>query len=206
VACERAGLYLAPCRELVAALAALLGRLARGGVVLEVCAGRGELAAALTEAGQGVLATDADPPAGSSVLRMTAGEALRRCRPRVVLGAFVPVDAGVDEAVLSCPSVEHYVLLNARIGGAFGSPALWRRPGWRAEPVAQIARWMITRHDVWLASPATRILTHGEAWLLSHGGGSAAACRDRKSVRASAHRAASGEDAAHLGAAGKPAR
>jgi hypothetical protein len=92
---------------------------------------------------------------------------LQKYRPGLVLGAFVPADAGVDEAVLACPSVRHYVLLGARIGGVFASAALWRDARWRARPLAEISRWMLTRHDVWLDDQQRRILQHGEAWQFS---------------------------------------
>jgi hypothetical protein len=132
--------------------------------VLEVCAGRGELAGALSAAGVPVVAADADPPPGSPVVRATAAAALRRWRPAVVLGCFVPVDAGVDDAVLACPSVRHYVVLGARLGGCLGSPALWQNLHWAAEPLPGISRWMLTRHDVWLGAREKAILRHGEAW------------------------------------------
>ncbi len=109
--CDQSGRYLAPNRQLAASLACLLLELAGKGPVLEVCAGGGELAGALAAAGVPVVAVDANPPPDGPVRRMTADEALRRYRPSVVLGAFVPFDAGVDERVLACPSLRHYVVL-----------------------------------------------------------------------------------------------
>lgn len=162
--CEAADRFLVPTCELIEALARFLRPL--GGPVLEVAAGRGELAEALRDAGVEVLATDADSSPGSPVERRSASDALRHYRPRVVLGSFVPIDAGVDEAVLACPTVEHYVVLGARIGGLFGSPALWRNGGWTAAPAEDVARWMLTRHDVWLGRPGQPLLQHGEAWHL----------------------------------------
>ncbi len=100
---------------------------------------------------------------------MSAPAALCHFRPAVVLGVFVPHDAGVDEAVLACPSVQHYVIVNARIGGAIGSPSLWNTPGWKSKPLDEVRRWMITRHDVWLGHPGQEngdILQHGEVWHL----------------------------------------
>ena len=91
-------------------------------------------------------------------------EALHRFQPSVALGLFVPSDSGVDEAVLRCPSVKHYVVLNARIGGALRSPALWQASGWKALPLGAVQPWMLTRHDVWMG-PDHPILQHGEAWL-----------------------------------------
>jgi len=181
-ACEAAGCFLVPCRELIDALAELLGRLLGESrePVLEVCAGSGELAAALRQSGVPVQATDAEfvvPPSGGGsrlkpelqtgsgdVLRMPAEEALEKFRSRVVLGVFVPFDAGVDEAVLRFPTVRHYVVLGARLGGLFGSPALWRHPQWSAHPLDDVARWILTRHDVWFGPAEPCVLRHGEAW------------------------------------------
>jgi hypothetical protein len=164
-ACDEAGRFLLPTAELVASLAEFLQSL-RPELVLEVCAGRGELAESLAAHGVPIVATDADPPAGGCVIRSDTREALRRYRPQIVLGAFVPTDAGVDEVVLGFPSLRHYVVLGARIGTAFGSEALWCSRGWSAEPLDNVRRWMLTRHDVWLDFPGRPLLQHGEAWHL----------------------------------------
>ncbi|NUQ63793.1 MAG: hypothetical protein HUU20_15055 [Pirellulales bacterium] len=164
-ACEEAGRFLAPCRELVTALADVLHSLSAE-PLLEVCAGDGELAREFTVQGLRVVATDASRSPAVAVQRLTAGEALRRYRPSVVLGSFVPFDAGVDEAVLAFPSVAHYVVLGARLCGLLGSRALWQTPGWKADPIESVNRWMLTRHDVWLGLPDQPILRHGEAWLV----------------------------------------
>ena len=161
-ACEDDGRFLLPSRQLVESLGELLRSLGAG-PVLEVCAGRGELSEALTAAVP-VVATDAGPPAGSSVHSMSAEEALGRHRPTVVLGSFVPVDAGVDEAVLRFPSVDHYVVLGARIGGLLGSAALWRTADWTAARLPNVEQWVLTRHDVWLDGPQRPLIQHGEAW------------------------------------------
>ena len=160
-ACADADRFLLLCGELVASLAELLASLGDG-PVLEVCAGRGDLSEALRSAGAASTATDADPPQGACVERLSAEEALRRYRPAVVLGSFVPVDSGVDRLVLRFPSVRHYVVLGGRVGGQFGSAALWEDSGWTAEPLDQLTRWMLTRHDVWVEEGT--ILRHGEAW------------------------------------------
>jgi hypothetical protein len=176
-ACDRAGRFLAPCRELVGALAELLGRLSGGQAVLEVCAGRGELAAALSAAGVTMKAVDADPPPGCGVERATAAEALREHRPGVVLGSFVPFDSRVDAAVLDCPSVRHYLVLGARVGGAFGSSDLWKPDGWHIRPLEAVRRWMLTRHDVWLGPAPEDFVGHGEAWLFSRITSGSSLCR-----------------------------
>ncbi len=171
MACEGAGRFLALCRELVEPLATLLRGLAGSRPVLEVCSGGGELAAALLAAGVPILATDAcASPRGpcaspkSNVEGLTAQEALLKHSPTVVLGAFVPVDAGVDQSILNCPAVEHYVVLGARINGIFGGPALWQDARWQGRPLGDVTDGMITRHDVWLGSDPMPLVRHGEAW------------------------------------------
>ena len=159
--CERVGRFLVPTQELVAALSGFLQKLETRPVV-ELCAGTGELAAALRTAGVDLVATDADPPPDAPVVRASADEALRRYRPKVVLGSFVPIDSDVDRLVLRFPSVRHYVVLGARVGGMLGSASLWQQPGWAAEPIEDVARWMLTRHDVWIDRRTT--LRRGEAW------------------------------------------
>ena len=174
--CEDAGRFLVPCRELIASLAERLAPLDKSpldksplddGPVLEVCAGRGELAQSLRAAGVRINATDVESPHGTAgfVERMPADEALRQFRPALVLGSFVPVDSGIDRMVMSFPSVRHYVALGARIGGLFGSASLWEEAGWTARPLDAVTRWLLTRHDVWI--DRRRILRHGEAWLFS---------------------------------------
>ena len=172
--CIDADRYLAVNQELADALAGELRRLAGDSPVLEICAGTGELARSLATTGVNLEATDVEPGDGTNVLRLPAKEALQRFRPTVVLGVFAPFDAGVDEAVLACPSVEHYVVLNARIGGVLGSSSLWQTPGWAAEPLNAVQPWMLTRHDVGLGpchqTGCTRqpaLMQHGEAWLFT---------------------------------------
>ena len=161
--CERGGRFLVPTQEFVAALAGFLGQLdARP--VLELCAGTGELGAALRASGVDLVATEPDPPPGAPVIRASADEALPRYRPEVVLGCFVPIDSGVDRWVMHFPSVRHYVVLGARVGGLFGSAELWENPSWTAEPLEPVGRWMLTRHDVWLPGPTPSIVRHGEVW------------------------------------------
>ena len=162
VACEDAGRYLALNEPFVAALAQHLATLGDGPIV-EVCAGDGELAAALGQRGVEVIGTDAEAPAGSAVVRVEAAEALRRHRPRIVLGSFVPFDAGVDRAVLAGPSVAHYVVLNARLGGQLGDACLWGTQEWSGSLMEAATRWMICRHDVWMGSDRP-LLRHGEVW------------------------------------------
>jgi hypothetical protein len=166
IECEQRDCYLALNRQLIEALAAAFRSLGSA-PVLEVCAGDGRLAGALIAAGIPVIATDAAPRGERGVEPLSAIAALSRHRPAVVLGAFVPLDAGIDAAVLETASVQHYLVLNARLGGALGATTAWGRSGWHAQRQDEITRWMITRHDVWLDDPAHPLIQHGEAWLLS---------------------------------------
>ena len=160
-ACEQQGVYLVLTRRMVAELAGALKELSNG-TVLEVCAGAGRLASALSSCGLEMVATDVSPQ-GPEVLPLSAREALLRFRPAVMLGSFVPFDAGVDEEILNSSSAKHYVVLNARIGGRLGSPALWNHPEWTCERLPSIERPMICRHDVWLDCERG-VKQHGEAW------------------------------------------
>ena len=107
-----------------------------------------------------VVATDK-----TSGQNLSVAKALDVCKSNVVLGCFVPFDSGVDEMVLANSDVEHYIVLNARLGGQLGSDSLWNHSNWQAVPIPRITQWMITRHDVWLGK-GQEILTHGEAWHL----------------------------------------
>ncbi len=174
--CEQRGVFVALNLEFVQELAVFLRRYTSGPVV-EVCAGNGELARALTEAGVEVVPTDVRPTEaaqhgpGPRVLAMDAATALARFRPKTVLAVFVPVDSEVDRQVLSFPSVCHYVVLGARLAGQFGSQWLWRSEGWSAEPVPSLSRFLVTRHDT-VAGLSGAVLQKGEVWWFrrrSHG-------------------------------------
>jgi hypothetical protein len=160
IRCQEQEIYLELNRELVRNLASVLKKITDQ-TVLEVCAGRGELARVLDSLGTQVLATDK-----ASAPDLSIDKALHLCKSNVVLGCFVPYDSGVDEMVLANSNVEHYIVLNARIGGQLGSDLLWNHPQWKVEPIERVTQWMITRHDVWLGK-GQKILTHGEAWHLS---------------------------------------
>ena len=163
LACEREGVYLALCAELVTSLTDAL-RPPSDNPVLEVCAGRGELADALRSRGITITAVDSAPTPAPGVESLDIQTALLRYRPSVVVGSFVPFDSGVESAVLRFPSTRRYIMLNARLGGETGPASLWDEPGWHALPATEVSTWMITRHDVWVGS-APPLVAHGEAWV-----------------------------------------
>lgn len=162
-ACEEQDVYLLLTERMLDALASHLDDI-REGSVLEICAGSGGLARALSARSVEVIPTDART-SHDSVEALCAADALSRYRPGTVLGSFVPCDSGVDERVLDCPAVNHYIILNARIGGRLGSPRIWSHPDWTAERLSAVEKWMICRHDVWLG-PGQELRRHGEAWHL----------------------------------------
>jgi hypothetical protein len=161
--CEDHGRHLSVTTELADAVADQL-RAYGATNVLEVCAGRGELAACLDQRGIHTTATDAAPSDARHVVQLTAADALARFQPRAVMGCFVPVDSNIDALVLASGSVEIYLVIHARLNGQFGSTHLWSAEGCQAVPLPQVTQWLITRHDVWL-SETQRLLQHGEAWL-----------------------------------------
>ncbi|MDX1673165.1 MAG: hypothetical protein R3314_00080 [Longimicrobiales bacterium] len=164
--CAATGTYLVVTRELVHALVGVIERLGAP-PVLEVCAGDGTLARALAELGVSVTATDAHPARGSRVTACPAAASLRRYPHPMVLGSFVPFDAGIEERILAAGHVRHYLALGARIGVHGGvTNRLGAVPGWDAVPLPGVARWMVTRHDAWLGDGSS-IRCRGEAWLLS---------------------------------------
>jgi len=172
-ACVEAGQYLVPSRSLIDTLAAVLGELSSGsgggggsGAIVEVCTGDGTLATALCEHDLEVIATDSHPPTDAPVERLDAEAALHRHQPRIVLGSFVPWDAGVNEAVLNSPSVQHYLLLHAMLSERDRIERLAKGDALRARRLPEVERWMLTRHDVWMG-PNTPPRTKGQAWVLS---------------------------------------
>jgi hypothetical protein len=133
--------------------------------IVEVCAGGGALTEALRSGGLTVTATDAAPPTSAkSVETCSAAQALQQHQPRLVIGSFVPQNAGIDATVLNHPSVGFYLVLNASFNQR--PVCQYCRADVKAYRLDALMRWMITRHDVWLDHDREP-LTHGQAWLLA---------------------------------------
>ena len=142
--CEARGLYVAWNPPLVAAVAGVLREC--GGPVLEVGAGDGLLARRLAE--QGVEVRPADPaPAAPEVKRLSCQQALARYAPRAVLTCFAPLDAGIEEQVMSHPAVHHYLYVGPLINDRPGPEGLWSEPGWERIPLPEVDRFLISRLD-----------------------------------------------------------
>ena len=124
--CERHGVYVAICEELVAAISAALPRPA-----VEMAAGDGRMAAAL-----GIVATDPAPRSG--VLTLDARQAIKTLAPANVLTCFAPIDAGIERAILSARCVERYLYIGPQPPSA---------EHWTAETLVSVERVLLTRLD-----------------------------------------------------------
>ena len=125
--CERHGIYVATCEELISALSTRLPRPA-----IEIASGDGRMAALL-----GIQGTDPNP-AGDGVLQMNARQALRTLAPKNVLTCFAPIDAGIERAILAASSVRQYLYIG---------PTRPAAPGWTAETLYDVERVLLTRLD-----------------------------------------------------------
>jgi hypothetical protein len=124
---EAKGIYCFYSKELIDALA----RLIDGRACLEIGAGDGTLSRFLADAGVAVTATDdyswrhavAYPEA---VLKLDAGQALKRFRPRVAVCSWPPAGNGFERLVLADPGVELYIVIGSRHTFATGNWADYR--------------------------------------------------------------------------------
>lgn len=124
---EAKGIYCFYSRPLVEALARLIGDRA----CLEIGAGDGTLSRFLAGAGANITATDdyswqhaVNYP--ESVLKLDAGAALKRFRPRVVVCSWPPANNGFERLVLADPGVELYIVIGSRHEFATGNWADYR--------------------------------------------------------------------------------
>lgn len=125
--CERHRTFVAVSEELVSTLSARLARPA-----VEIAAGDGSLAALLD-----IVATDPEPGSGK-VLRMNARQALQTLAPENVLTCFAPIDAGIEQAILSAPSVRQYLYIG---------PAPPAALNWTVETLPDVEQVLLTRLD-----------------------------------------------------------
>ena len=119
---QQRGIYCFYSKELVAALASLIGE----NVCLEVAAGDGTLSRFLREGGVNVIATDnrswshaIDYP--EDVLACDAVQSLARFSPGVVLCSWPPPNNGFERAIFATPSVNTYIVIGSKMRSAFGN-------------------------------------------------------------------------------------
>lgn len=125
--------------------------------VVEVGAGRGELARALRQQGIAVYASDDGSWLDGrlhwpsllphDVSRLGYAEALRLERPALVLCSWMPRGEDWTPAFRACATVKEYLLLGEAQGGATGTPESFDAPlPWRGERLDAISRWSVTRN------------------------------------------------------------
>lgn len=142
--CDDAGVYIAPSREFVAELAAVIRCCTEP--VIEVAAGDGRLTAALSQNGCRVIASD--PGSGArAVVRSTAAEALAEYRPATVLACFPPVDADIELSVFRCGSVQDFIYIGPIINDRPGPESLWNAHGWKSQHLSRLNEVMLSRLD-----------------------------------------------------------
>ena len=159
--CIDQSLYIALNRQFLKALSGFLFDLKYKKIV-EICAGNGQLSDALLSHEHLITATDKYKQ-NNLVSSMSVEETLNEYKPDTVIGCFVPFDAGIDEMILADISVTNYVVVNARLNGQLGSPALWNDKHFFSEQVSSVSKWMICRHDVWIGTNKP-LISHGEVW------------------------------------------
>lgn len=143
-------------REFVEALALAISGIAAA-PVLEVGAGRGDLARWLRMWGIPVIATDDGSlldgrlqwprgvPAG--VEPLSYHEALARYSPRFVLCSWMPLGEDWTPAFRECPSVRGYLLIGEGPGGCTGTPESFDAPpGWQRTSLTAAAHLGISRN------------------------------------------------------------
>lgn len=143
-------------REFVAALARHL-RASGAAPVLEVGAGRGDLAGWLRARGVPIVATDDGSwldgrrrwPRGlpDGVEPLSYEAALARYRPALVLCSWMPLGEDWTPAFRACPSAREYLLIGEGPGGCTGTPASFDASApWRRAFLGDIARLGLTRN------------------------------------------------------------
>ena len=125
---QERGIYCFCSRELVAALARLLGPLP----CVELAAGDGTLSRFLRAAGVEITATD-DQSWGhrvtypADVVKLEARRALAELSPRAVICSWPPPGNAFERRVFTTPSVELYVVIGSRHRFATGDRASYDR-------------------------------------------------------------------------------
>lgn len=124
---EPKGIYCFYSRPLIESLA----RLIDGRACLEIAAGDGTLSRFLAAEGVAVTATDDHSwkhavTYPDTVLKLDAGQALKRFKPRVVVCSWPPANNGFERLVLADPGVELYIVIGSRHTFATGNWADYR--------------------------------------------------------------------------------
>jgi hypothetical protein len=142
---QQKGIYCFYSRELVAALARLVGPRP----CVELAAGDGTLSRFLRAAGVEITATD-DQSWGhvvtypADVLRLEARRALAELSPRAVICSWPPPGNEFERRIFATPSIELYVAIGSRHRFATGDRAAYDQPGsFEGAPDEQLSRLVL---------------------------------------------------------------
>jgi hypothetical protein len=162
--CEQRGIFPCLTREFAARLADIVASLGPGPCV-EVAAGDGTLARALCHRDVPVAATDPHC-AVAGIERLSAGEAIARHGPELVIACWPPLGADVEMTVLGSPGVRHFIYIGQSINGQVGPQAMWSHPEWHYSLRADLLAYSLCRFD-FFSTRQQRVVKHSYPFVLS---------------------------------------
>lgn len=131
--------------------------------IIEIGAGRGRLSHGLQNKGISIFSTD--PEAGNKDVRqLSAAEALQKYNPEVVIGAWLPVDAGIEAMVLDYPTVKYFLYICQVFNGAVGSEKIWQTNKWEITSLPEADKYSLSRYD--FTDILGKIVKHSRTLLL----------------------------------------
>jgi hypothetical protein len=160
--CENEDTRLGLSSEFVTTLSDILRSLPNP--ILEVGPRNSRLARVLADHGAPVRAVGTPAPQAAASDRFNLDPMPEEDSFPTVLNAFAPPDSGVHQDVMHDSSVQSYLVLTARVAGVFDSSTLSNQRGWNVQPLFDLQRWMLTRHDMYVCD-GRPLLRYGEAWL-----------------------------------------
>ncbi|HIG98101.1 TPA: hypothetical protein HA231_01610 [Candidatus Woesearchaeota archaeon] len=152
--CRGRDVFHAFCYEFIEGLAAQIKALHVTGPVVEVAAGNGKLSHWLNAFGLSVIATDDYSTSWyiqprvinpQYVERLTHAEALRKYKPELVIGCWLPYRSTIALDALDAPSVKSYIDIGEGKHGCTGSDQLWEREGLSASLIRQADQFSVSR-------------------------------------------------------------
>jgi len=181
--CQRTRRFAVWTREAVDALASYL-RAQSFRRIVEVGAGRGDLAFHLEHAGVPVLATDLgeaalrgfalpeyrDEPVEvwEKVVPMDWRDALERLKPDCVLCSWMPPDEDWTPGFRAAATVRAYVLFWELRGTTGGQSAFRRNEGWTARDLLDVEQYLIGRTDEGMPGMGVTQYTKATAFSRGH--------------------------------------
>lgn len=169
--CQGRGIFHFLTAEFAEAAAGLVKRVGARCCV-EVAAGHGALSRALQAWGVAIKPTDPHSTT-PAVEALSAGEALRKYSPDLVVACWPPIDAGVELAVMAWPSVRWLLYIGQLMNGQVGPAEMWEEPGWGYRLCEELMAYSLCRWDY--ISPTRGLVKHSYCWLFWRDGEDAGA-------------------------------